>query len=76
MPFGATVAVGGVTAIDTRGFVMVRTAEFETMLPCVAVMVEVVLGVTPVAKPPAVMVAPAVALQVTLVVMFLVELSA
>ena len=62
-------AVGGVTAIEISGLVMVSTAVPE-MLPWVAMMVEVVLGVTPVANPPVVMVAPSEALQVTLDVMF------
>jgi hypothetical protein len=73
---GAIDAVDGDTVIDTEGFVMVRRAEFETTLPCVAMMVEVVFGVTPVAKPPEVMVAPVDALHVTLDVMFWVLLSA
>ncbi len=46
------------------------------MLPWAAMIVEVVLGVTPVASPPAVMVAPTDALQVTLDVMFWVLWSA
>ena len=74
VPLGATEALAGVTVIDTRGLVMVRTAEFETMLPCVAVMV-LVPAVTPVARPPAVIVAPVVALHVTVEVMFFVEVS-
>jgi hypothetical protein len=61
---GATEAVGGVTAMDTSGFVMVRTAVPE-IVPDVAVMVELVPGVTPVARPPAVMLAPALDFQVT-----------
>jgi hypothetical protein len=76
VPLGGTEAVTGVTAIDTKGFVTVRVAEFETMPLSVAVMVEVAPGVTPVAKPAAVMVAPVVAFHVTLVVMFLVLWSA
>ena len=48
---GFRVTVAGVSAIDTKGLVMVRTAEFETIFPCVAVIVEVVFGVTPVASP-------------------------
>ena len=68
-------AVGGVTAIDINGLVMVRVAVPE-MLPSVAMIVEVVLGVTPVANPPWVMVAPKEALQVTLDVMFCVLWSA
>ena len=46
------------------------------MLFSVAVMVEVAPGVTPVAKPPAEIVAPVVAFQVTVDVMFLVVWSA
>lgn len=68
-------AVSGVTAIETSGFVMVRVAVPE-MLPWAAMMVEVVFGVTPVARPPAVMVAPTEALQLTLEVMFCVLPSA
>ena len=59
--------VGGATAIVTSGFVMVRVAVPE-MLPSAAMMVEVP-GVTPVANPPAVMVAPTEALHVTVEVM-------
>ena len=66
MPFGATEAVGGATAIETSGLVMVRIAAGLVMAPNVAVMFEVVPGVTPVARPPGVIVAPAVAFQVTL----------
>ncbi len=62
-------AVGGVTAIETNGLVMVMVAVPE-MLPSVAMMVTVELGVTAVASPPAVMVAPTEALQVTVDVMF------
>ena len=68
-------AVRGVTAIETSGLVIVRTAVPE-MVPWAAMMVEVVLGVTPVAKPPVVMVAPTEALQVTLDVMICVLWSA
>jgi hypothetical protein len=71
----ATDGAAGVTAIDTSGLVMVRVAVPE-MLPRVAMMVEVVLGVTPVANPPAVIVAPTEALHVTLDVMFCVLWSA
>ena len=66
---GAIDTAEGVTAIETRGFVMVSVAVPE-MLPWAAMMVEVAFGVTPVARPPAVMVAPTDALQVTLEVMF------
>ena len=62
-------AVAGVTAIDTSGLVTVSVAVPD-MLPWAAMMVEVAFGVTPVARPPAVMVAPTDALQVTLEVMF------
>ena len=48
---------------------MVRVAVPE-MFPWAAMMVEVVFGVTPVASPPEVMVAPTEALHVTLDVMF------
>jgi hypothetical protein len=71
----ATDAVAGVIAIETSGLVTVSVAVPE-MLPCAAWMVTVVLGVTAVAKPPCVMVAPAEALHVTLLVRFCVELSA
>ena len=67
--------VGGVTATEISGLVVVRTAVPE-MVPWAAMMVEVVLGVTPVANPPAVMVAPKEALQVTLDVMICVLWSA
>jgi hypothetical protein len=73
--FGATEAVGGVTAIDTSGFVTVNVAVLE-IGPEVAVMVEVAPGVTPVAKPAAVMVAPVEALHVTEEVMLRVLWSA
>jgi hypothetical protein len=63
-------AVGGVTAMDTRGFVMVSTSVPGVALPRLAMIVEVVFGVTPVASPPAVMVAPTDALQATLDVKF------
>jgi hypothetical protein len=66
---GAIDAVGGVTAIETSGLVTARVAVPKT-LPDVAVIVEVAPGVTPVAKPPAVIVAPVVALQATDDVMF------
>jgi len=59
--------VCGDTAIVTSGFVMVRVAVPE-MLTSVA-MIVAVPGVTPVANPPAVMVAPTEALHVTLDVM-------
>ncbi len=52
----------------TTGFVTIRVAVPEMLLR-VAVIVEVAPGVTLVAKPPAVMVAPADALHVTLDVM-------
>ena len=64
----ATNGAGGLTAIDTSGLLTVRLAVPE-MLPEVAMMVEVAPGVTPVAKPPAVIVAPTDALHVTLEVM-------
>ena len=56
--------VCGDTAIVTSGFVMVRVAVPE-MLTSVA-MIVAVPGVTPVANPPAVMVAPTEALHGTL----------
>lgn len=58
----------GVTAMLTIGFVTVRIAVPE-IVPWAAMMVEVVLGVTPVANPPEVMVAPTDAFQVTVDVM-------
>jgi hypothetical protein len=75
VPLGATDAVGGVTAMDTSGFVMVRTAVPE-IVPDVAVMVEVAPGVVPIASPAGLMLAPAEALHVTLDVMFFVLASA
>jgi hypothetical protein len=70
VPLGATEAVAGVTAIDTKGFVTVSVAELETIPFCVAVMLEVDPGVTPVATPLTVIVAPEVAAHVTVEVMF------
>ena len=68
---GLTETVPGVTAMETSGLVTVRVAAPE-IPESVAEMVEVAPGVTPVARPPAVMVAPAVAAQVTDVVRLLV----
>jgi hypothetical protein len=65
---GAIDGADGVTAIETSGLVMVRIAVPE-IVPWAAMMVEVVLGVTPVANPPEVMVAPTDAFQVTVDVM-------
>ena len=67
---GLIVAVPGVTAIDIKGFVTVRTAVPE-IVPNVAVIVDIPATV-PVANPPPVMLAPVEAVHVTLVVMFLV----
>ena len=71
---GAMEAAGGVTAMETSGLVTVSTAIPE-IAPNVAVIVEVAPGVFPVARPAAVIVAPAPAVQVTDEVMFFVLLS-
>ena len=71
VPFGATDADEGVTAIDTRGLVTVSDAVPE-IVPEIAVMVDVAPGVTPVANPPAAMLAPADALHVAVAVRSLV----
>src|ERR1017187_1172004 len=68
-------AMGGVTAIEISGLVMVRVAVPE-MLPSVAMIVEVVLGMMPIASPAGLMLAPTEALHVTVDVMFFVLASA
>jgi hypothetical protein len=61
-------AVGGFTAIDFSGLEMLRVVVPE-MVPKVAIIVAVLPGATPVAKPPVVMVASGEALHVTVDVM-------
>ena len=65
----ATEGAAGVMAIDTSGLVTFMMAVPE-MLPWVAMIVTVAFGVTAVARPAAVMVAPVEALHVTALVMF------
>jgi hypothetical protein len=71
----ATEGEDGVTAMDLSGFVTVKVAVPD-MPPCVAITVTDAPGVTAVARPPAVMVAPVEALQVTVLVRSWVVLSA
>ena len=70
-----TEGAGGVMAIDTSRSVTFMMAVPE-MLPWVAMIVTVAFGVTAVARPAAVMVAPVEALHVTALVMFWVLPSA